>query len=611
MSLKAITHPVEPTRFAFDYRQSSFLSDQAESEMAEIYQDPSTTGEYLRAMSALVEAQLEKSVKQCMENGKRLLIYEDGAYVMPIIYDMYRDSTHRLHPLVKRAVDERTIVGAVEVTVAGERRDRAAIEANQGQALLPVLSTARDDIKAIFEAKGVAEAILDSASTALGNLGLPTFETRRIAVVGGNGAIGTRLVEKISQAHNSTANVFVVDIVADAFAGVISDEDFPHAAVKVGYQKVERYLVRQDCLPVVLDVPFGHRQPKIRVAPVRAAIRDFFADAHKCERYDELAIANSFPLPDPSLAEIVEDVCRKHGYQKAEVQELEDGGGIALILVKDNSRKTITLLRPHHVLTFKRVSRLIENLVDTIIGITGLPVFEAKDLDAFFARDNAADDEDDLVLVSGSSKDYEFKKAIVFLDKLLAIQFNTPGDATERLAWYAEFYDQEMSFLIDDDFHAIRHLLSEPVTDTSIEAFARDFPKLSAAIGFDKKDPERSIEALVRFISEKIRGNLSIRKDVLADLGSVYSFVVNGKRKKLVLLANGFVVNFFAKYEKGVKTEYIDPIVTMQLLGLVRLALAEEPIEPGVYRMAEQLDRHSMRTFWKALDERCRPLDFE
>ena len=64
---------------------------------------------------------------------------------------------------------------------------------------------------------GVGEAAIHAAATALGRLGLPTFQNRRVVVIGGNGAIGTRLVEQFVAMHNSTANVFVVDPAERAF----------------------------------------------------------------------------------------------------------------------------------------------------------------------------------------------------------------------------------------------------------------------------------------------------------------------------------------------------------------------------------------------------------
>lgn len=61
-----------------------------------------------------------------------------------------------------------------------------------------------------------------------------------------------------------------------------------------------------------------------------------------------------------------------------------------------------------------------------------------------------------------------------------------------------------------------------------------------------------------------------------------------------------------AKYEKGVKTEYIDPIVTMQVLSLVKLSTT--PIAPGLYNIDTQLRPEDMAAFWAAINENCRPL---
>ena len=119
------------------------------------------------------------------------------------------------------------------------------------------------------------------------------------------------------------------------------------------------------------------------------------------------------------------------------------------------------------------------------------------------------------------------------------------------------------------------------------------------------------LKQVASYIAAKIRANLTIRKELRPDIGSIYSITVHGMRKQIVLLADGFVVNFYARYEKGVKTEYIDPIVTMQMLGLVRLATAVPPIEPGLYSMSEKLSRADMQAFWTGLDEKSRPLHFD
>jgi hypothetical protein len=272
----------EPSHYTFDFVRSSFLSTETEQEIRQLYADPTHTSSYMLAMTALAEYLLERSIRRCRTNGERLLIYEDGAYTLPVVYQIYHEQSHRLHQLLKAAVDDRVLVGGVEVTTSGERKQAAVIQANQGKALVPVLSCARDDIKMIYESIGVAEAVIQSAATALGNLGLPTLETRRIAIVGGNGAIGTRLIEKLTQAHNATAHIFAVDLVGTPFTRQIPGDAFPYLASKLQYQPLPRYVVEERCLPMVLphmfDVPSALSVPEsvstCRPTPVAAEQRN-------------------------------------------------------------------------------------------------------------------------------------------------------------------------------------------------------------------------------------------------------------------------------------------------------------------------------------------------
>ncbi|NES18290.1 MAG: hypothetical protein F6K41_05005 [Symploca sp. SIO3E6] len=48
----------------------------------------------------------------------------------------------------------------------------------------------------------------------------------------------------------------------------------------------------------------------------------------------------------------------------------------------------------------------------------------------------------------------------------------------------------------------------------------------------------------------------------------------------------------------------------MQLLGVVKLATTETTIEPGVYPMAQHLKTEDMNLFWKALNDKSRPIQF-
>jgi CRP-like cAMP-binding protein len=606
MSLKLITHPTEPTQYQFDFKQSSFLDTQTEQEIAAIYQNPAINGDYLAAMQALAEYRLAHALRTCRERGERLIVYEDGGYIVAKIYESYRNPNHPLHSLIKNAVTDGLIIGVVEVTVAGERKNLQMIQENNGQALLPVLSNARSDIKAVFEAMGVGEAVIHASATSFGRLGLPTFQTRRVAVIGGNGAIGTRLVEQLTILHNSTTNVFAVDLSDHAFSLEIDQETLPYAATRLKYRPLPRYSVSDSCLPVILDVPYSDPffQPKLR--PMGQAIQAFLVDE---QPYQELALTNSYPASEPELAELWRMISQETGYQPDQAVALPDNAGLQYRLSQGNNQKTVTLLARSTILTFKNVSRLLRNGVDTVIGSTGYPIFSAKNLDDFLIRPNPAGQTDALALISASSKDYEFRKAIDLLNILLKLHIHAPVAADIRLGWFAEFYKEGLSFVQGDDFAALEQLLGAPLTEEALQAFIWASPDLAKTIGLTETSPMYWHACLADYISQKIRQVVFIRKEIRPDIGTIYHVVVNGQAKQVVLLADGLVVNFFARHEKGVKTEYIDPIVTMQLLSLVKLSTT--PIEPGLHKMDLYLRPQDLAIFWAAINDYCRPLSLK
>ena len=98
---------------------------------------------------------------------------------------------------------------------------------------------------------------------------------------------------------------------------------------------------------------------------------------------------------------------------------------------------------------------------------------------------------------------------------------------------------------------------------------------------------------------------MTIRKAIHPDIGSVYHLTIDGQAKQIVLLADGFVINFFARHEKGVKTEFIDSVITLQVLGLVQL-LTEAP-PPGLHKLDAHLQPEDLATLWAAIDANCRP----
>ena len=320
----------------------------------------------------------------------------------------------------------------------------------------------------------------------------------------------------------------------------------------------------------------------------------------------DLAIANSHPLSENDLRWLWQQVEISTGYAVVAATPLPEGAGAQYQLDNGEGPRVVTLLAPSTVLAFSDVSRLIRNGIDTIVGSTGYSVFSSRDLAEFLGRSGPVGQTDELVLISSSSKDLEFRHAIDLLHILLKIQSRAPVPVKVRLGWFAAFYRDALSFVRDDDYAAIRDLLASPTGEDAFEALRATAPGVARAAGLTDENQASWQECIADFLTQKVLRAVSIRKEIRPDIGSIYHLVVNGRAKRVVLLADGLVINFFAKHEKGVKTEYIDPIVTMQVLSLVKLST--NAVTPGLHKMDTQLRLEDMRAFWNVVNENCRPL---
>jgi hypothetical protein len=426
-----------------------------------------------------------------------------------------------------------------------------------------------------------------------------------VAVIGGNGAIGTRLVEQFTKLHNSTTNVFAVDITDRAFSFKIDGQTLPYAGTRLKYHLLPRYLVDDTCWPVILDSPYSERNFQPDCLAIAQAITAFLRGSSS---YHELALTSSYPMSEADLAELWQVVAKETGYRPANQTLLAHGTGVRYVVQKDNFQKTVTLLANYTVLTFQNVSRPIRSGVNTVVGSTGYPIFSAKNLDDFLSRPSPPGEVDELVLISASSKDYEFRRAIDFLDILVKLHVQAVVPTEQKLAWFADFYKDALDFLQGEDFAPLQHLLATPISLESLRTFIGVASAVAHAARLTSDNSGIWTDLLADFITEKIRRRVTIQKEIRPDIGSIYHLTVKGRAKRVVLLADGLVVNFFARHEKGVKTEFIDAVVTMQLLSLVKLSTAA--IAPALYKMDTQLRPEDLALFWKAIDDKCRPLMF-
>ena len=296
----------------------------------------------------------------------------------------------------------------------------------------------------------------------------------------------------------------------------------------------------------------------------------------------EFALTNSYPLEPDALAQLWHTVADHSGYVVADDAALPGDAGRRYHLRRDGHEVAIALLVAGTVLTFADSARLIRSGVTTVIGCTGYPVFEARHLDEFLSRSGPRS-RSTPTLISASSKDYEFRQVIDLLDFLLLLQSPTMLTVSEWLEWFRALYNASMSFVHGEHFAPIQRLLASPLERWAIGAWQAEEPRLAAAIGFRDENADTLRARLADFLQRELRRRMTIRKAIHPDIGSVYHLTIDGQAKQIVLLADGFVINFFARHEKGVKTEFIDLVITLQVLGLVQL-LTEAP-PPGLHKL--------------------------
>jgi len=121
---------------------------------------------------------------------ERVLIIEDGGYVVPLLHRNARDVLPRVR-------------GAVEQTTKGLRNDEQVV-AEGGGLLIPVISIAESDIKRDFEPAGVAEALWNNVR----QLAHDVMWRGSVVLVVGYGTIGRALAHRI---RATEATVLVYD----------------------------------------------------------------------------------------------------------------------------------------------------------------------------------------------------------------------------------------------------------------------------------------------------------------------------------------------------------------------------------------------------------------
>lgn len=142
-------------------------------------------------MNDTVTRVLRRALKRCQDQGKRLLIVEDGAYAVPLLHD---------------TVDcDDLCVGAVEQTTRGAHIDEELATAVGLK--FPVISIPNCGLKQTFESQFVGKAVVDNIRWLLQRARGAALAGKAIAVVG-FGPIGASICKALDYEN---ARVSVVD----------------------------------------------------------------------------------------------------------------------------------------------------------------------------------------------------------------------------------------------------------------------------------------------------------------------------------------------------------------------------------------------------------------
>jgi len=145
-----------------------------------------------------IDVILSKFQETCQNNGKTIIIIEDGGYVVPRVHTGFK------------ALGKQTI-GAIEQTTRGVRNDEEIKELE-----FPVISVAGSDLKNRFEPLHVARAVINNIQRLLNE----NFSSKSALVIG-YGSIGKEIAIKLKDSLGM--NVTISDRDPNKLAGAHQD----------------------------------------------------------------------------------------------------------------------------------------------------------------------------------------------------------------------------------------------------------------------------------------------------------------------------------------------------------------------------------------------------
>lgn len=150
--------------------------------------------------------------EKCENNEKPLIIIEDGGYLVPKVHEN------------DFSLLNKQVIGAVEQTTKGERRDKEVEKLN-----FPVISVAGSILKNTYEPPHIARTVIQNIQALLNEINFSSKE----ALVIGYGSIGKKIVGQLKDTLNMIVTVHDKDntklIEASQETGVTVEEYSPNA----------------------------------------------------------------------------------------------------------------------------------------------------------------------------------------------------------------------------------------------------------------------------------------------------------------------------------------------------------------------------------------------
>lgn len=161
-------------------------------------------GDFMEAVERLIYEALLKDIKPCMEEGKQLLIIEDGGYHYPVL-NRFMEENPRFAGQVRGSV-EQTASGTLRCREFGERKGYA----------YPCASISRSDIKMHIESRFIGHRVVEELASFLYTAN--AFLDFHNVLLLGYGIVG-RQVAKDLEGRNCCIHVLDTDLRVAKVAG--------------------------------------------------------------------------------------------------------------------------------------------------------------------------------------------------------------------------------------------------------------------------------------------------------------------------------------------------------------------------------------------------------